>query len=172
MEKTNKFKYLTDELIQKINYYLNKFPKKEQVIIPSLHEILYVYRDIPFEAIEELSEYLDIPLARIEDVVTFYDMFRHRKNAKNHIRICRNLPCHLGKYRNLLKQIEKLTGAEVDGHSADGLWYIELVECIGSCAIAPAFLINDDLYDGSKIKSEEDLKKILEKYISENSGEL
>ncbi len=171
MENTRKFTYLTNEILAKINAYLEEFPHKEQVIIPSLHEILYVYRDIPFESLEELSEYLDIPLARIEDIVSFYDMFRHPKHAKNHIRICRNLPCHLSKARKLVKQIEKLTGAEAGGHSLDGLWYIELVECIGSCAIAPAFLINDDLYDGSKIKSEEDLEKILKKYISDNSGE-
>ena len=60
--------------------------------------------------------------------------------------------------------LEKLTGAKAQGSSQDGKWYIELVECIGSCAIAPSFLINYDLYDGSKIKNEEDLKKILEKY--------
>jgi len=61
--------------------------------------------------------------------------------------------------------LEKLTGAKAGETSIDKNWYIELVECIGSCAIAPAFLINDDLYDGSKIKSEEDLKDILSKYV-------
>jgi NADH:ubiquinone oxidoreductase subunit E len=160
----NNYRYLNKEIREKIDQCRNTFPYKEQCIIPSLHEILYVYRDIPFEAMEELAEYLKVPLNEIEGIVTFYDMFRHKKNARNHIRVCRNLPCHLGKARKLLKKIEKLTGAEAGGHSADGRWYIELVECIGSCAIAPAFLINDDLYDGSKIKTEEDLKNILEKY--------
>jgi NADH:ubiquinone oxidoreductase subunit E len=60
--------------------------------------------------------------------------------------------------------LEKLTGTQAGESSPDGKWYIELVECIWSCAIAPAFLVNYDLYDGSKIKTEEDLKKILEKY--------
>ncbi len=160
-----KYKYLTQELINKIDYYINKYPVKEQAIIPSLHEILYKYRDIPEEAVKELSDYLKVPLNDIEGIVSFYDMFRHPKQgAKNHIRVCRNLPCHLGNYKNLLKMLEKLTGAEAGGVSPDKKWYIELVECIGSCAIAPAFLINDDLYDGSKIKNEEDLKSILQKY--------
>ncbi len=159
------YRFLTDKLISKINYYLDKYPKKEQAIIPSLHEILYEYRDIPFEAVEELANYLNIPISHIEGIVSFYDMFRHPKQgAKNHIRICRNLPCHLARYKDLLKMFEELTGARAGDISPDKLWYIELVECIGSCSIAPAFLINDDLYDGSKIKSVDDLKAILDRY--------
>lgn len=90
-------------------------------------------------------------------------MFRFKKNARHHIRICRNLPCHLANYRSLLEKIKELTGADIGKNSSDGRWYIELVECIGSCAIAPAFLIDNDLYDGSKL-TEEELKSILEKY--------
>ena len=158
------YKYLTQDLLEKVEYFKNKYLTKEQAIIPSLHTIQEVYRDIPREAIRELSDYLKVPEAEIEGIVSFYDMFRFEKKAKNHIRLCRNLPCHLSGSRKFLKMLEKLTGAKAGGHSPDGKWYIELVECIGSCAIAPSFLINYDLYDGSKIKSEEDLKKILDKY--------
>ncbi len=158
------YKYLTEEIRKQVDYYVNKYLKKEQAIIPSLHYIQEVYRDIPHEAVVELADYLQIHEADIEGIVTFYDMFRHRKNARNHIRICRNLPCHMAKYENLLSLMERLTGAKAGSHSPDGKWYIELVECIGSCAVAPAFLINNDAYEGSKIKTEEDLKRILERY--------
>ncbi len=157
------YKYLTEDIIQKIDEYRNKFPYKEQAIIPSLHEILEKHRDIPEKSLEELAEYLKVPLSHIEGIVSFYDMFRFKKNARHHIRICRNLPCHLANYQSLLEKIKELTGADVRKSSADGRWYIELVECIGSCAIAPAFLIDNDLYDGSNLTDEE-LKKILEKY--------
>jgi NADH:ubiquinone oxidoreductase subunit E len=158
------YKYLTPDLLEKVNKYLEKFPYREQAIIPTLHEILEKYRDIPDDALPEVADYLKVKLARVEEIVSFYDMFRFKKNAKNHIRICRNLPCHLANYQNLLEMIKELTNADVGKNSPDGKWYIELVECIGSCAIAPAFLINNDLYDGSKIKTKEDLKKILDRY--------
>ena len=157
------YEYLTEDIIQKIDDYKQKFPYIEQVIIPSLHEILEKYRDIPEKSIIELSDYLKVPLSHIEGIVSFYDMFRFKKNARHHIRICRNLPCHLANYRSLLEKIKELTGADIGKNSSDGRWYIELVECIGSCAIAPAFLIDNDLYDGSKL-TEEELKSILEKY--------
>ncbi|RMD45368.1 MAG: NADH dehydrogenase FAD-containing subunit [Aquificota bacterium] len=158
-----RYKYLTQDLLEKIGYFKNKYLVKEQAIIPSLHIIQEVYRDIPHEAIIELSDYLKVPEAEIEGIVSFYDMFRFDKKARNHIRLCRNLPCHMAGSRKFLKMLEKLTGAKAGTHSSDGKWYIELVECIGSCSIAPSFLINYDLYDGSKIENEEDLKKILEK---------
>ncbi len=159
------YQFLTEDIIAKIEEYRKEFPYyPEQLIIPVLHEILYKYRDIPEGVIFELADYLKVHPSHIEGIITFYDMFRHKKNAKHHIRICRNLPCHLARYKNLLKMIEELTGAKPGKNSPDGRWYIELVECIGSCAIAPAFLIDDDLYDGSKISSKEDLKSILDRY--------
>ncbi|WP_242462833.1 NAD(P)H-dependent oxidoreductase subunit E [Persephonella atlantica] len=165
MEKLMEYRYLTEDIIQKIEECRKKFPLKEQCIIPALHHILDKYRDIVPEAVLELSDYLKVPVSHIEGIVSFYDMFRYRKNAKNHIRICRNLPCHLANFRSLLEKIKEKTGADVGRSSPDGLWYIELVECIGSCGIAPAFLINDDLYDGSKIKSSGDLDNILSRYV-------
>lgn len=157
------YEYLTEDIIQKIDNYRDRFPYKEQAIIPALHEILEKYRDIPYKSLIELSDYLNVPLSHIEGIVSFYDMFRYKKNARHHIRICRNLPCHLANYKSLLEKIKELTGADIGKNSPDGRWYIELVECIGSCAIAPAFLIDNDLYDGSKLTDKE-LKEILEKY--------
>jgi NADH:ubiquinone oxidoreductase subunit E len=124
------YKFLIQELQEKIIKIQNKYLTKEQAIIPSLHLIQETYKDIPQEAVKELSHFLQIPLADIEGIVSFYDMFRYRKNAKNHIRLCRNLPCHLGKSRKLLKMLEKLTGTQAGESSPDGKWYIELVECI------------------------------------------
>ena len=159
-----KYKYLSEEIISKIKECRRKFPLKEQCIIPALHYILAKYRDINNEAVQELAEYLDIPLAHIEGIVSFYDMFRYKKNAINHIRICRNLPCHLANYYDLLDKIKQLTGADVGKSNKNGTWYIELVECIGSCGIAPAFLINDDLYDGREFDSIDKLEELIKRY--------
>ncbi|NPA12790.1 MAG: NADH dehydrogenase FAD-containing subunit [Aquificae bacterium] len=164
------YKYLTNDIIKKIKECRKRFPLKEQCIIPTLHQILEKYRDIPFQALEELAHYLDVPLSDIEGIVSFYDMFRYpKKGAKNHIRICRNLPCHLANYQRILEDIKEITGADIG--KPNKMWYIELVECIGSCGIAPAFLINNDLYDGSKIKSKEQLEEILKSYITEEADE-
>lgn len=155
--------YLTEEIIQRINRYLERFPRKEQVIIQSLHLIYDKYRDIELEHIQELADYLKEPVATIEGIVSFYDMFRIKRNARHHIRICKNLPCHIMKYKKLLKLIEEKTGVKAEEHDPNGRFYIELVECIGACSIAPAFMIDNDLYDGSKI-TEEKLDEILSKY--------
>ncbi len=116
------YKYLTPDLIEKINIYLEKFPYREQSIIPTLHEILEKYRDIPEDALPEVADYLKVSLSRVEEIVSFYDMFRFKKNAKNHIRICRNLPCHLASYSNLLEVIKKLTGADIGRNRPEGKW--------------------------------------------------
>jgi len=66
--------------------------------------------------------------------------------------------------KKLIELFEKLTGEERNQESKNGRFYIETVECIGACGIAPAFMIDDDLYDGTKI-TEEKLNEILSKYV-------
>lgn len=155
--------YIDEELKSKIDKLLKTFFTQDQVIIQSLHLIYSKYRDITLEHLEELSNYLNVPLNKIEGIVSFYDMFRVRRNAKHHIRVCKNLPCHIMGCKKLIEMFEKLTGEVRNEESKNGLFYIETVECIGACNVAPAFMIDDDLYDGTNI-TEEVLNEILSKY--------
>lgn len=157
------FKYLTEDIKQKIDRYIQVFPVKEQAIIQSLHLIYDRYRDIQLDHMKELADYVNVPLNLVEGIVSFYDMFRVKRGARHHIRVCKNLPCHIMGCRNLLRMFEKLTGEKANQHSVHGRFYIETVECIGSCSIAPAFMIDDDLYNGLNL-TEEKLDEILSKY--------
>lgn len=156
-------KYISEDMKREIDRYVEIFPVKEQAIIQSLHLIYDKYRDIQLEHVEELSRYLGVPVGLVEGIVSFYDMFRVKRGARHHIRICKNLPCHLMGCKSLLKMFEKLTGEIANQQSKGGRFYIETVECIGSCSIAPAFMIDDDLYNGLNI-TEERLDEILSKY--------
>jgi NADH-quinone oxidoreductase subunit E len=157
------YTYLTPDIINKIEEYKSEFLTKDQVIIQALHLIYSQYRDINLDHMLELSNYLEVPLNQIEGIITFYDMFRVKRNARHHIRVCKNLPCHIMGCRKLIELFEKLTGEKRNQESKNGRFYIETVECIGACSVAPAFMINDDLYDGTKI-TEEKLNEILSKY--------
>lgn len=157
------YNYLTQDIREKIDKYVNTFPVKEQAVIQSLHLIHSKYRDIELPHIKELSDYLQIPLSQIEGIVSFYDMFRRKRKARHHIRLCKNLPCHIMGCKKLLELFEKITGEKANEESKNGRFYIETVECIGSCSVAPAFMIDDDLYDGTKI-TEEKLYEILSTY--------
>jgi NADH-quinone oxidoreductase subunit E len=157
------YTYLTPDIINKIEEYKSEFLTKDQVIIQALHLIYSQHRDITLDHMLELSNYLEVPLNQIEGIITFYDMFRVKRNARHHVRVCKNLPCHIMGCKKLIELFEKLTGEERNQESKNGRFYIETVECIGACSVAPAFMIDDDLYDGAKI-TEEKLNEILSKY--------
>ncbi|MFN3788063.1 MAG: NAD(P)H-dependent oxidoreductase subunit E, partial [Sulfurihydrogenibium azorense] len=106
--------YLTQDIKERIDKYLERFPVKEQAVIQSLHLIYSKYRDITLEHMQELSDYLQVPLAHIEGIVSFYDMFRVKRNARHHIRVCKNLPCHIMGCKKLLELFEKLTGEKAN----------------------------------------------------------
>ncbi len=158
-----KYTYIDEDLKIKIDKLRNMFPVEDQVVIQALHLIYSKHRDIHIEHLEELSKYLNVPLNKIEGIVSFYDMFRVKRNAKHHIRVCKNLPCYIMGCKKVIEMFEKLTGEVRNEESKNGLFYIETVECIGACSVAPAFMIDDDLYDGTNI-TEEALNEILSKY--------
>lgn len=157
------YRYLTPDIKENIDRYIETFPVKEQAIIQVLHLIYDRYRDISKEHMVELSTYLKVPLNLIEGIVSFYDMFRFKRSARHHVRVCKNLPCHIMGCKRMVELFEKLTGERSNEPSINGRFYIEMVECIGACSVAPTFMIDDDLYDGSKI-TEEKLYEILSKY--------
>lgn len=156
-------KFLSEDMRREIDRYVEVFPTREQAIIQSLHLIYDKYRDIQQDHIQELSDYLKVPVGLVEGIVSFYDMFRIKRGARHHIRVCKNLPCNLMGCRGLIRMLEDLTGEKVNQKSKNGRFHIETVECIGSCSIAPAFMIDDDLYNGLNI-TEESLNEILSKY--------
>jgi len=72
--------------------------------------------------------------------------------------------CYLKGGFDLTEEIEQLVGVGVNATSADGLFSLELVRCVGCCGLAPVMLINGKVYGNLK---KTDLPDIFAKYRNE-----
>lgn len=101
---------------------------------------------LPLPVIEYVARYLDMPVIRVLEVATFYYMFNLHPMGRYHVQVCGTTPCMLRGSDALFDTCYK-RGMKKGRISADGLWSLTEVECMGNCATAPMAQINDDNYE-------------------------
>ncbi|MDD5059875.1 MAG: NAD(P)H-dependent oxidoreductase subunit E [Candidatus Omnitrophica bacterium] len=153
-------KKLNPELVELVQ----KWKGKEGNLIMILHEIQNHHGYVPRELSLELSKMLDVPLARIYEVITFYNFFKLVPPGKHRIALCMGTACYLRGAAVILEEIKNILGIAEGQTTKDGLFYLDVVRCLGCCGLAPVIMIDDKVY--GKVKKNE-VADILSKYIKE-----
>ncbi|MFH1867757.1 MAG: NAD(P)H-dependent oxidoreductase subunit E [Candidatus Omnitrophota bacterium] len=98
------------------------------------------------EALLRVSEERKIPLNELYGVASFYSFLGIKPKAKYTIRLCKSISCHMKKSSEILEVLQDKLGIAPGEATKDEKFFLELVNCIGACDIAPAMLINDKPY--------------------------
>ena len=106
-------------------------------LIEVLHDIQDTYGYIPEEAMREISETLGIKLIEVYRVASFYKAFKLKPSGKYVITICNGTACHVRGSKLLLDQAFSQLGIQPGEVTEDGLFSVELVNCLGACALGP-----------------------------------
>ena len=101
---------------------------------------------LPIPVIEFVARELDMPPVRAMEVASFYTMFNLAPVGKFHVQVCGTTPCMLRGSDDVLSACYK-RGLKKGHTTADGLFTLTEVECLGACANAPMVQINDDNYE-------------------------
>lgn len=151
-----------------VNYdeIIKKYPRDERFILAMMQDIQKEYKFIPKEALEKISEYLDVQMTRLYGMATFYKALSLKPKGKNIIKVCAGTACHVRGSALILKEIEKQLSIKSGQTTEDGKFSIEIVNCLGACALAPVIVINDKYY--GKVKPA-DVKEIIDLYRGENN---
>lgn len=151
----------TEQMTPEIRAFIEEWKSKPGNLIMVLHKVQQTYGYIPRDVAIETSKLLDVPLAKIYGVVTFYNFFKLQKAGKYIIQVCLGTACYLRGGDDVIKEFEKQLGIGVNGTTADGLFSIEAVRCIGCCGLAPAAVINGEVHGKLTTK---DVAGIIAKY--------
>ena len=115
---------------------------------------------------EEVAIWLSIPASEVYGTATFYTLFAIEPKGKYIIRLCDSPPCHIEGAESIKHAIRKHLGILEGETTKDGLFTFEQVSCIGLCGVAPALMINDDVYGNL---SPEMIPAIINKYQGEEA---
>jgi len=103
---------------------------------------------VPIAAMDEIGRILEMPPIRVYEVCTFYLMFNTAPVGKFHLQLCTTTPCWLRGSDDVVKACRDVTGIKGwKETSADGLFTMTEVECVGACVNAQILQVNDDFYE-------------------------
>jgi NADH-quinone oxidoreductase subunit E len=103
---------------------------------------------VPVAAMDEIARLLAIAPIRVYEVVTFYTMFNTAPVGRFHLQVCTTTPCWLRGSDEVVRACREATGIKGwKETSADGVFTMTEVECVGACVNAPVLCVNDDFYE-------------------------
>jgi NADH-quinone oxidoreductase subunit E len=156
----------SDQFESRFAEMLTHYPTKRSVLVPTL---LYAQDEIGFlsdEAISELAGRLELTELEVRNVISYYSMLTMRPRGKYNVQVCTNIACLLRGGEEIFAHCKKKFGVKHKGTTADGLFSLEEVECIGACSWAPAVQVNYDFHENL---TPEKLDNVLDEYKREGT---
>ena len=145
-----------EESEREIEQILAKYPpsRKASAVIP----LLYVVQRqmgrqtdsawVPRVAMDVVAARLEMPPIRVYEVGTFYFMFNMAPIGRFHLQVCGTTPCWLRGSDEVTRACRDETGIKGwKEMSADGMFTMTEVECLGGCVNAPILQVDDDFYE-------------------------
>jgi NADH-quinone oxidoreductase subunit E len=149
---------------------LAKYPAGRQAsaVLPLLYIVQNQMRRqtgsawVPVAGMDEVARRLDMAPIRVYEVATFYFMFNLKPVGTYHLQVCTTTPCWLRGSDEVVAACRAATGIEGWGEtSADGVFTMTEVECLGACVNAPIIQVNDDFYEDLDADSTKQLLEAL-----------
>lgn len=140
--------------LKTVQYHISKYPKPMAAIMPVLWMIQNKYGWISTDAMKYVGDLLGLPHDHVLGVATFYTMYFKRPMGKYHLQICTNVSCMLRGGYEIYDHVSGKLGIKNKEVTADKMFSIEEVECLGSCGTAPMLQVsNREYYENLSIES-------------------
>jgi NADH-quinone oxidoreductase subunit E len=128
-----------------IREIINRNPRNPGSLIAVLQDIQRELHYLPCEALIETATMLNVPLSKVFSVSTFYNAFSLHPRGEKVIRVCQGTACHIKGADLILEQLETGLGLKSGQTSADLKFTLEVVNCVGVCAMAPVVVVNEKI---------------------------
>ena len=152
---------LKKECFTELETFINSLADKNGALISVLHKAQEIFGYLPEEVQTFVAEQLGISVAKVYGVVSFYSFFTMTPKGKFPIAVCMGTACYVRGAEKVLHSFQNQLGIKTGETTADGLFSIDALRCVGACGLAPVVLVGEDVYGRDEAK---DVKTILKKY--------
>ena len=134
------------EVMPKVEEIIARYPSnyKRSAMIPLL-DIAQQQNagHLSISVMNKVAEILEVAPIRVYEVATFYSMFNRQKMGKLHVMVCGTTPCMLRGSRDIEKALSEYMGVKKFETTADGMFTLGEMECMGCCVNAPMIAVAD-----------------------------
>ena len=125
---------------------LDKYADQPGSLITILQSAQDIYGYLPKDVMYHIADKVGVTPAEVMGVATFYAQFRLTPIGKYLIMSCQGTACHVNGSERVSAAITAHLGIENGETTADGLFTLEHVACLGCCSLAPVIMINGEAY--------------------------
>ena len=130
----------SDEAMQTVQKMIKRYPegKHKSALLPILHIAQAEFGGwLSPETMDYVGSVLNIKPIEVYEVASFYSMFNLKPVGKCLLEVCRTSSCWVRGAEDVVNYLEKKLGVKEGETTADGMFTIKTVECLGSCGTAP-----------------------------------
>jgi NADH-quinone oxidoreductase subunit E len=130
----------SDEKLKKVEEIISRYPegKHKSAIIPILHLAQDEFGGwLSADAMDYVATLLRLEPIEVYEVATFYSMYNLKPVGRYVFEVCQTGPCMIKGSDDIVEYIKKVLGIGVGETTADGLFTLKTVECLGACGYAP-----------------------------------
>jgi NADH-quinone oxidoreductase subunit E len=132
--------------LSKLSEIIGHHAQNPGSLIMVLQDIQKEFHYLPCEALMETAKALGVPLSKVFSVSTFYNAFSLEPRGEVVIRVCKGTACHIKGADLILNQLETGLKMKAGETSGDMKFTLEIVNCVGVCAMAPVVVVNDKVH--------------------------
>ncbi|MHA4844029.1 NADH-quinone oxidoreductase subunit NuoE family protein [Flavitalea antarctica] len=130
----------SEQQLSKVQEIINRYPagKQKSAVIPLLHMAQEEFGGwLSAESMDYVASLLSIAPIEVYEVATFYSMYNLKPVGKFLFEVCQTGPCMLRGSDDIIAYIKQKLGIGVGETTADGMFTLKTVECLGACGYAP-----------------------------------
>ncbi|MDX9942483.1 MAG: NADH-quinone oxidoreductase subunit NuoE [Bacteroidales bacterium] len=146
--------------LSQMDALIARYKGKKGKLIPLLQGTQALFGYIPREAFLKLNRETGLSLSELYGVATFYAQFRLTPSGKHIIKMCHGTACHVQNVTAITDELLDFLEVKDGGTTADGLFTVETVACLGCCSLAPVMMVDEETH--GKLTPKEAVKIIKE----------
>lgn len=137
---------LTDDMKKGIEEECGRCGNRQGACVEAIQRAQTYWGWISDEHLESIARFLGMTPAELDGVASFYNHIYRRPVGKHIIMVCDSVSCWVMGYEKLLEHMTARLGISLGGTTADGLFTMIPIQCLGACDQAPAMMIDEKLY--------------------------
>jgi len=128
----------------RVDEIIDGYRSERGALIGILQDIQEAFGWLPEEALSRVSEQLSYPMNQIYSVATFYKAFNLVPRGKHVCKVCMGTACHVRGAPRILEELERELDITAGETTADGTFSLDIVNCVGACALGPVVDIDGE----------------------------
>jgi len=155
---------LPEALRQSLIDHIDQVEHPRELVVDVMFAIQDHYGYLTDEGVQETAGLLGMSALEVEQLATFYTFIYREPVGKYVIHVCDSVVCWMDGYESVRDYLSQKLGIQPGETTADGMFTLLAVCCIGYCDRSPAMLINRKAYGNL---TAEKIDQIVEKLKAE-----